>query len=232
MLAVLHLGTVMETAVRFGSALGETSEKMAVSAYVSEYGGEDPSLAGALSAVYASGRVRTMAGNTRAVKNISFFQSSFLEEDEMIHLVMTYRIRTPIRGLPLPRAFFLQRASVRGWTGRSGSEGRAEDGETAAGEMYYVTENGTVYHRDLSCTHIRLSVRKVGLGAVGGMRSRDGEKYHACELCGDQAGGIVYVTDRGNRYHSSLGCSGLKRTVREVAAEDIGDLPPCSRCGG
>ncbi|MBD8948918.1 MAG: pilus assembly protein, partial [Blautia obeum] len=63
---------------------------------------------------------------------------------------------------------------------------------------------------------------------VGQLRNKSGEKYHACERCRAGSAGSVYITGEGNRYHGSLSCSGLKRTVEEVLQKDCG-LRPCSK---
>lgn len=234
MIAVLQFGTVMETAVRFGSGLGETGEKMAILAYVSEYGGQNTVLSGGLSAAYARSSVLEKTGNTKAVKNVNFLLSSFLKEEDMIHLVLTYQVKSPVGGIRIPGIFFLQRASVRGWTGRKGSDGNSSDASgkgTNGDTKVYVTAHGTVYHTDLQCTHIKLSIQSVDFASVEDLRNNGGAKYHSCEYCGSKAGSQVYITREGNRYHSTLDCGGLKRTIKEVSLDELGDIRACSKCG-
>ena len=234
MTAVLQFGNVMGAAVQYGSALCETGEKMAVAAYASEYGDNHRILSAGLSAVYVRSSVLGKAKDSSAVKNVNFLLSSFLKENDMIHLVMTYQIRTPVGGITLPGTFFLQRASVRGWTGRKGSEGISEENgkEESGNRMVYVTEHGTVYHSDLHCTHIKLSIQRVEKASLSGRINKGGEIYHCCEICGKKSGNQVYITAEGNRYHSSLECSGLKRTINTVSLDDIKNLRPCSKCSG
>ncbi|MDD6406342.1 MAG: pilus assembly protein, partial [Clostridiales bacterium] len=53
-----------------------------------------------------------------------------------------------------------------------------------------------------------------------------------CRLCRKyMSTGILYVTSQGDRYHCSLNCSGLKRTVYRVMKEEHPELRPCSKCG-
>ena len=237
MTAVLQYGNVMETAVRFGNALTETGKNMAVAAYTTKYGG-DMSRAGefavgALSAVYAQNKVMSEAGDTSSVKNANMLFSSFMKENEMIDLVLTYQIRSPVSMVGLPGNFFLQRASIRAWTGRTipGSDGDGAD-KGAEGDYVYVTATGSVYHEDTECTHLKLSIHAADIESLSTRRNNNGGIYHPCEKCGDHTGSTVYITNEGNRYHGSLSCSGLKRTVRQISREEAGSLRPCSKCGG
>lgn len=147
----------------------------------------------------------------------------------MLELCMTYRVQN-VTGVYLPRITFLQKVCVRAWTGREGIY--HADGSTdtkGEGKTVYVAATGKVYHTDPYCTHLKLSIREVGAQTVGQLRNKSGEKYHACERCHAGSAGSVYITGEGNRYHGSLSCSGLKRTVEEVLQEDC-DLRPCSKC--
>lgn len=121
--------------------------------------------------------------------------------------------------------------SVRAWTGRD-SGSAVGDGEGHDPEYVYVTENGTVYHTSSSCTHIDLSITQAELSSVHWLRNENGERYTACEKCsGDHSDGdTVYITLYGNRYHGSVHCSGLKRSVRLVDISKIQGLKECERC--
>ena len=92
-----------------------------------------------------------------------------------------------------------------------------------------MTESGRVYHEDPECSYLNPSIREVDEDAIGGLRNRSGEKYRPCESCGGGSG-TVYITDEGNRYHRSIDCSGLKRTVRLEELSSLAGMGCCSRC--
>lgn len=236
MTAVLQYGNVMDTAIRFGSALSETGKSMAAAAYMTKYGGDTSAAGefavGALSTVYAQNKVMSKTGDISSVKNANMLLSSFLQEEEMIDLVLTYQVRSPVGGVRLPGNFFVQRAKVRAWTGRtvSGKDGDGGDDEKS-GDYVYVTATGSVYHEDTECTHLKLSIHTADIDSIGTLRNNNGAIYHPCEKCGSRAGDTVYITDEGTRYHGSLSCSGLKRTVKQVSREEVDHMRACSKCG-
>lgn len=174
-------------------------------------------------------QVMKKAGNTENIKNANMLLSSVLKDGQTIDLVLTYQLRAPIQ---LPGVFFLQRARVRAWTGRDdGSGGNGGDQKETEQEYVYVTVTGTVCHADPECTHLKLSIREVSKSSLETLRNNSGGKYHPCEKCGDHPGSGIYITNEGNRYHTSLSCSGLKRTVRKVTKEEAGNMRMCSKCG-
>jgi uncharacterized CHY-type Zn-finger protein len=236
MIAALQYCQVMETSVKLAASLCETGKEMATAAYLYEYPEDGEHAPGTittvLSDIWAQNQVLKAAGDTSCIKNANMALSSFLKENEMIDLVLTYQIKSPIQIVKLPGNFFLQRASVRAWTGRLAAD--ENDSENGSGERktVYVTETGSVYHENLECTYLKLSIREVDSDELGALRNRSGEKYYACEHCGDGTmGSSVYITNEGNRYHNSLSCSGLKRTVTEIIRADAKNMKPCSKCG-
>ncbi len=106
----------------------------------------------------------------------------------------------------------------------------------ASGEDYttiYVAENGVVYHKDRQCAYIDIIVNAAYVTEIESHRNSQGGKYYPCELCPESgSSGITYITDTGNRYHSDIECSGIRRTVYEMKIGADCPLPACSRCGG
>lgn len=115
---------------------------------------------------------------------------------------------------------------IKGWTGYV-KEGFTVDRE----EMVYVTDTGLVYHRDPNCNYLDLSIQMVSKSNLGSLRNEDGKIYRPCRFCGRGAGGKVYITRWGTRYHSSLACRGLKRSVYEVPVSEVQGKGACSKCG-
>lgn len=230
MLTVMQLFAVYDHAQKCSAALAQTAREMAVGAYLLEHEEADTLPETVLSAAYAAARTSFLAGKSDAARNENYLLSSFRAEDELIDLVLTYQMKSPTGMIRLPFTVFLQRACVRAWTGREGSSGEQKEEEDPH-TIVYVAENGRVYHKDRNCTHLKLAISSVGLEAAKTMKNVYLQRYKPCEICGKKAGSKVYITTDGNRYHSSLDCPGLKRTVREAYLDEI-SLPPCSRCGG
>ena len=84
---------------------------------------------------------------------------------------------------------------------------------------------------DYHCSHLDLSIRMTHLELVEGLRNENGGKYYPCEHCVKGNGGNIYITNSGDRYHSSLSCSGLKRTIYAIPISEAAGKGACSRCG-
>ena len=228
-LAFLYFFQAVTMAGKVAEALQDAGKQMAVYAYVKEQalGKEEISASKIVSLIYAKNRInRTLEADAPSV---SLMRSSVLKKDGIIDLVAEYKFRWKMPFFSFSDFPILQRARIRAWTGRSSVDnGGNENGES--GGKVYVTTNGNVYHKSRDCTHIRLSVRQEPESRVSGLRNVDGGKYHPCEKCGG-SGSRIYVTDTGDRYHSSAACSGLKREVIEIPLSQAEGWKACSRCG-
>ena len=138
-----------------------------------------------------------------------------------------YRIRLPFPVFGSPLGEYTGAIRYKAWNGYHES-GEDEEEE----EMVYVAENGIVYHRNPSCTHLALSITSVSFNNLSTCRNESGGKYHACEFCGGHANsdGTVYIARDGDCYHSRRDCGGLKRTVDKIPISQVGGRRPCSRC--
>ena len=151
-------------------------------------------------------------------------------QDE-IEVTLTYQVKPVVDILGFSGFSMANRCCMKAWTGYR--QPAAETESTAASEEFvYITENGTVYHKSRGCSHLTLSIREVEKDRLGSLRNEDGGKYYACEYCGGEEEAAVFITDQGNRYHTSLTCGGLKRTIYVVRLSETRGRGPCSRCAG
>lgn len=159
------------------------------------------------------------------VAGVSLLSSQFTGDD--IILRARYEIRLPCVLLGEYRFHFVQCAQSRKWIGNVSLEQETVSDE----EWVYVTPYGTVYHRDRTCRYLDLNIRAVSIRSLVTLRNADRKIYRKCESCGNSKSTTVYVTDYGERYHSSLSCGGLKRTIYMVKLSQVGGKKPCSKCG-
>ncbi len=160
------------------------------------------------------------------IAGISLMQSDF--SGNYVELKAVYRMRLPVAMLGNIQFQIVQEAKCRKWTGyQTGQDEKEDDG------WLYYTEHGTVYHASRGCTYLDLSIRGVTYAQAAAARNKSGGKYHKCERCGNAGPGhgMVYITNYGDRYHSSLTCSGIKRSVYMIRKSEAVDKKMCSKCG-
>jgi hypothetical protein len=150
---------------------------------------------------------------------IDFFDSKFLLEDDDIKGVIMYKAVPLFNWFGVLEFNVIQVSTCRAWTGYGVDE--PED------EVVYKTKNGEVYHTKKTCSYINFEVSKTTYSRLSGKSP--------CKTCAEgkdfSEGDTVFVTRTGDRFHSSLECSRLKRVIIEIKKIEIGDLRPCSRCG-
>lgn len=155
-------------------------------------------------------------------------ESSYvLPGSKVLKCKVNYELLLPILSFGRLSLSCEEEMQIKGFTGYTG-DGLLQEKEGTV----YITETGIVYHKNPGCTYLDLSIQAVSKGAEGNLRNENQEKYKACEICARKgsAQGKVYLTNSGNRYHNSLDCSGLKRSVSAVLVSEIGGRRPCSRC--
>lgn len=240
--AVLNLLSVLEfirLQSNLESALHQTGKKMAVYAHAYDKTGlelEKYPLSSVLFGItYVKGNVEKYVGKPYldhtvlkyGRKGINYTYSKIMEDDR-IDLVALYDVNglfsyKGMRGIPLYNRFY-----GHVWTGYD-VEQQKEAGEE---DIYvFITKTGTVYHRNRNCTYLNPSVNAVYYEDLEENRNENGAIYYACELCGEGERTVVYITKQGNRYHTTLQCSGLKRTVYSILLSETGGRAPCSKCG-
>lgn len=157
------------------------------------------------------------------VLGVSLLGSEFSGKE--IELTANYYLKLPIEFFGKKGIWLTSKNSFVKWMGDlySGSE---------EGEWVYVTETGTVYHKNTSCRSLDLHIREGILAEMSQIRGSNGQRYYACDRCPKDLfdSETVYYTDYGRLYHGSLACSALKRTIIRVQLSQVGGRPPCSFC--
>ncbi len=245
----LNLGCAIEMIRLHGNlqlALWEVGNRMSVYGYVlGETGaaGQNGLLQEisdvAFSYAYVKGQVVSYAGENylnqsplaSGTGGLQFAESELFTSEDTFEIVLTYEV-SPWMQIPKVRPFRMANKYYghlwNGYRLSGTAEGDVEQ------DIVYVAQNGTVYHEDRSCSHLSLTIRKVGVGQVAQERNDSGARYTACERCArGERPGAVYLSAEGDRYHYSMDCSGLKRTVYTLARREAqARYRPCSRCAG
>ncbi len=145
----------------------------------------------------------------------------------IIDIKVKYRVQLPFPAFEMCRLSFVEHIKIKGWTGYvKNTMGERED------QNVYITDTGMVFHKDYHCTHLQLSIKKVKQTETENMRNDYNEKYVPCEKCpNDRNTFNVYITNSGNKYHSRLECSGLKRSIYMQPLSEVIGKGACSRCG-
>ena len=190
------------------------------------FNGKGGSVGSIFFSVYDGGSLcRTMIEGGQ--KGIKVYASVSGEE---VYLKAEYILKMPVpffSGIRFQRNTATKRRIFSGYVKHWGEYEDSEDNQ-----IVYVAENGVVYHKSATCSHICLKI--TGNAAI--KEILQSSKYNACEKCihnnGNNSGNLsaLFVTAYGDCYHSTLGCSGLKRTIRAVRLKEVKGLRPCSRC--
>lgn len=186
---------------------------------------------------YAANSVRKYLDGTLDNSNISggasglsFLGSSIMADNDIVDITVDYKVKPTIPLIGFKEFPVEARYYGHAWTGYDVSQAVAANDDEE--EMVYVTEHGTVYHRNIGCKHLKLDVKSVSMNEISGKRNSDGSKYYACQYCGKGVtSGNVFITNYGNRYHSTLTCPGLKRKIYTIPISEVGGRGPCSACG-
>ncbi len=163
-------------------------------------------------------------------RKLAIVAYSFPEGGEMVDLFKVQEMSPLYAHMGFDNAYTKVSIHLRKWTGydvMSTTSLREEE------EYVYITESGTVYHRSRECSHLKVTVHIIDAKDASGKRNDYGQSYKPCEKCAVGCStGLVFITDKGDRYHNSASCSGLKRTIKTVPISEVGERGECSMCGG
>ncbi len=219
------------------SALSQSAKELGMYAYSID--GESKSPVGAVTdaacTAYASAEIQkrikgeNLTGIVGKQAGITLLGSQY--QNGIITLKANYLYRSPAAVFPVLPVKIKAAVSAQAWLGYEGDKyGSADEGPGE--EMVYVTDYESVYHTSEDCTHIKLTVKYVGIQNALQGKNQYGNKYHPCEKCMKGHGNdrFVYITEKGNRYHSNSSCGGLSRHVRLMKKSEAENRSACSRC--
>lgn len=157
------------------------------------------------------------------ILGFNLLRSSVEEENDINDFIVTYTI-TPWfmsdGGIKLEN-----RCRMKKWTGYERAQG------TGSTEYVYVTPNGKAYHTNYDCAYLHPSIHSCPVENIADARNKSGSKYTECSKCRKlQQGDEVYITDWGERYHNSITCAELERTIKKISISDVGDRSLCEKC--
>lgn len=158
-------------------------------------------------------------------KGMDCSKSRISRKTSVLELSVQYKLKIPVLMFRIPLLSREETIRVKGWTGYTGG-GFGNPHE----DTVYITETGVVYHKNPDCTYLELSVQMVNKNDLTHLRNEGGGKYYPCERCAWGNRNNVYITHTGNKYHNSITCSGLKRSVYAVPISEIYGRGGCSRC--
>ena len=219
---------VMEVQCSVGEALSYTARFVAASAYKDTSGSDcDLMDLGAATILF---REKLYEYGCReefialGANGISLMNSDLSGND--VELTAIYDMNVPVRVFGMRYFRICQSAVSRKWIG---DKDFSEEG--SADEWVYVTPTGSAYHKSTQCPYLDLSIHSIRTFDLLDQRNASGHIYYPCEVCKKSGfSDIVYITDYGEVYHSSLTCSGLKRTIFMVRISETGGRHACSKC--
>jgi hypothetical protein len=187
----------------------------------------DNVMSGGMLELYAKKYLDTAQINRSCImdgfKGISFLYSSITNDQDKIDIVARYQVHIPVKIFNLGEITLLQRATFRAWTGYEVAAVYSTKDENVEESMVYVTDTGSVYHKDKNCSHIKLSIKEVQ-GIPVDLRNDSGAKYYPCEACcsGKEDETAVYYNFRWNQIS-------LKKGLPEVKTQHQRDTVVRSR---
>lgn len=185
-----------------------------------------------LAAGYAAARILGQIDNSW-IESVSF-QGTDIGTDDMVYIVMNYRMRLPFSVLGLSSIPVQHICNRRMWNGsdggRFGKNGASGDAEDV---LVYIGKNPTRYHLQRTCHYLYNDLTAVSADEVESMRNQSGGRYAPCKSCGAGRGGeTVYIMPYGGSYHYSRTCSSIIAYVQSVPLSEVEYLGKCSYCGG
>lgn len=224
--SILQLYTIFQIfnlQVQFESALHQTAKELAVVSY----GTNENEVC---SLVISQAMVKSKVGKSdKKVSNLSFIHSD-VNKNEWVDLVVQYTVEPMFSYMGFLKCKVANRCVIRKFTGYDNLQAENTGNENGE-EIVYITESGSVFHRSVQCSSLKISVKCVSKNQLVSERNEDGEIYRSCEYCKKKGKDTVFITNYGNRYHGSILCSELKRSISAVPISQVHGRRACLKCG-
>lgn len=155
-------------------------------------------------------------------------ESEVGEDCDLVVLTKVQALEPMIPIIGFDTAKTLVSCRIRKWTGYNVMKSSVTNENQ---EWVYITPTGGAYHRNPNCSYLNPKIYSAVSSQIREYRNASGEVYRQCESCKDiTLTGICFYTEYGNRYHSTLKCSGLKRTIYSVILSEVDGRHPCKKC--
>lgn len=224
-LCLAYLFEIMALQTSIKSALHAVGKEVAIEAYVNPV----------IPTTKMERRIAELVGEERLENSLIVDGSQGLDcsaskkywNTTIMDLVVSYKIEIPVLMFQIPMISKEEMIRVKGWTGHE-----VKQTESVENVMVYVTDYGIVYHADMNCSYLDLSIKTVDEKELENLRNQSGSIYKECSSCDhySNVNSKVYITDYGDKYHKSLECSGLKRNIYAISLTDVHGLGGCSKC--
>ena len=157
-------------------------------------------------------------------------ETTYDRESGILDIVVSFDYSVPSVPGYFGNLRLVQRMRSHVWVGEPLSGDSAGSNGSSSG-IVYVTPRGSVYHLSPECHYLDLSIHSISRQQIDTERNADGSRYSPCPDC-PAAGSSdrVYITNYGTSYHTTLGCSGLKRTVVEKDVSEVAGMRLCTKC--
>ncbi len=175
-----------------------------------------------------------LPGVSGGIDGVTFLGSSFMEEDGIIEVVASYRVKIPVPFFSNFTFPVIQQVKTRGFIGATLLKKEEDNGanQNNEDEYVYITESGQAYHSQKDCTYLKVKISCVSKDALRNLRNSSGAIYYPCEACTEGHGEqqSYYITEYGDRYHSSKLCNKIKHNILTIKKSEVGSRRPCSKC--
>lgn len=155
------------------------------------------------------------------VDGIQYYGSDIFDDNGYVVVNLSYEFTFPFMTNVYNGIEIRQRVYVRSYTGRSVVKRSTGADEVNEEISVYICEGSEVYHTHSSCSYIKITTMPVQGEVLKTIRNASGGVYKACDVCEpvyDESENY-YITQYGDRYHTKVSCSTLRRDVKVITLE-------------